>query len=235
MMNGHDTNKMDHDERAASQHVLEPGLYALLSDNVIFPELFAAAALALASAGVRTIQLRVKDELDDSRRLALQREVTQALTGWTGLLVVNDRADLAAILRHEAPAAMRVGLHLGQDDLPPTAARRVVGPDVVVGLSTHDLTQVAAAAAEPVDYIGYGPVFATRTKASSNPQVGLDGLRAAAAASRWPVVAIGGVGADQAAQCRLAGAHAVAMASALFGDELLDLSARARAVLGSFG
>jgi thiamine-phosphate pyrophosphorylase len=222
-------------DRFALQHAVPPGLYALLSDNVLFPDLFAAAALTLANVGVQTIQLRVKDELDDARRLAIQREVARALTGWSGLLVVNDRADLAAILSREAPPGLRVGLHLGQDDLPPEAARRVVGPEVVIGLSTHDLAQVAAAASEPIDYIGFGPVFATRTKAMTDPQVGIDGLRAACDASRWPVVAIGGISGAAAAECRAAGAHAVAIAGALLGAGLPDLSARARALLESIG
>lgn len=222
-------------DRIASQHAIAPGLYALLSDNVLFPDLFAAAAVALANAGVQTIQLRVKDELDDSRRLVLQRDVVRALAGWTGLLVINDRADLAAILRHEAPPELRVGLHLGQEDLPPETARRVVGPDVVIGLSTHDLAQVAAAASEPIDYIGFGPVFDTRTKATTDPRVGIDGLRAACSASRWPVVAIGGITGADAAACRDAGAHAVAIAGALLGAGLSDLPSRARTLLESVG
>ncbi|TNF24100.1 MAG: thiamine phosphate synthase [Deltaproteobacteria bacterium] len=206
------------------------GLYALLSDNVLFPDLFAAAAAMLSNAGVGAIQLRVKDELEDARRLMLQREVAQALDGWDGLLVVNDRADLAAILAREAPAGLRVGLHLGQDDLPPEAARLVVGPDVVIGLSTHNLEQVAAAAHAPIDYIGYGPVFSTNTKAVADPTVGLAGLRAACEASAWPVVAIGGIRAETAAECRAAGAHAIAMAGALFVEGLDDLPARAKAL-----
>jgi len=229
------TERNSSQDGASARAPVPGGLYALLSDNVLFPELFTAAAVMLSNAGVRAIQLRVKDELDDAGRLALQREVAQALAGWGGLLVVNDRADLAAILRAEAPADLAVGLHLGQDDLPPEVARRIVGPDVVIGRSTHTLEQVAAAQDEPVDYIGFGPLFATRTKTAHDPTVGLDGLQAACEASRLPVVAIGGVGADTAARCITAGAHAVAMAGALFGGGLDALPVRTKAILRELG
>jgi len=215
----------------ASQHPLAPGLYALLSDNLLPLERYPAAAATLAAAGVRTLQIRVKAPVGDARLLALQRAVAAALAGWDGLLVCNDRPDLAALLLREAPPGLRVGLHLGQDDLPPRAARAIVGPDVLLGLSTHTPAQVAAAAAEPVDYLGFGPVFATTTKANPDPVVGLSGLAAAARAAARPVVAIGGISAADAPACRAAGAHAVALVGALFAAGEAGLAERARALL----
>ena len=211
----------------AVQHGLAPGLYALLSDNLLPHEGFAAAAAALARAGAPTLQLRVKAPLADVQRLALQREVAAALAGWGGLLVINDRADLAALLAAEAPE-LRVGLHLGQDDLPPHLARTIVGPRVLLGLSTHSLAQVAAAADAPVDYLGFGPIAPTSTKAQPDALVGVDGLAAAAALSAHPLVAIGGLGLVAAMACRRAGAHATAIAGALFMGDPALLEARAR-------
>lgn len=210
---------------------LVPGLYPLLTDPLVGLDDFPRAARALADAGVLTLQLRVKADIGDGRRLALQRAVTAALADWPGLLVINDRADLAALLRHEAPPTIAVGLHLGQDDLPPAHARAIVGPDVVIGLSTHSPDQVRAAAAEPVDYLGYGPIFPTRTKANPDPVVGLAGLAAAASLTSLPLVAIGGVDLATAPACRDAGAHAVAVSGALFAGDLANLTGRAHALV----
>ncbi|MCA9513884.1 MAG: thiamine phosphate synthase, partial [Myxococcales bacterium] len=198
---------------------------------VVPPSELPAAARAVAEAGVGVMQLRLK-ELPDRERLTAHRAVLAALGAlrWRGVLVIDDRADLALVARADAPAGLRVGLHVGQDDLPARAARELVGPDVLLGLSTHDLAQVEAARALPVDYLGFGPLFATTTKARHDPTVGLDGLAAACRAARdLPIVAIGGIGLDIVARVREAGAHGVAVASALFGGPADGLVARARA------
>jgi thiamine-phosphate pyrophosphorylase len=99
------------------------------------------------------------------------------------------------------------GVHLGQDDLPPAAARALLGAGAVVGLSTHNLAQVeAAVAAGGIDYLAFGPIFATASKRDPDPVQGLDGLRAARARSPWPLVAIGGIDAATAGAVRAAGA-----------------------------
>src|SRR5690606_38328199 len=150
--------------------------------------------------------------------------------GWRGVLVIDDRADLALVARADAPPGLRVGLHVGQDDLPARLARELVGPDVLLGLSTHDLAQVEAARELPVDYIGFGPLFATTTKARHDPTVGIVGLAAACrAAGGLPIVAIGGIPLDLVGEVRAAGAHGVAVASALFDGASDGLRARARA------
>jgi len=118
------------------------------------------------------------------------------------------------------PAA---GVHLGQRDLPPAAARRVVGPDCRIGLSTHDDEQLAAAAADPdVDLVAVGPVFPTASKASPDPVVGLGFVRRARAATSKPLVAIGGIDAGNLAQVLAAGADEVAVLSALCRGDLED-------------
>ncbi len=222
------------------------GLYPLLDDGVLRPEVFPRHAAALAAAGVAVMQLRMK-RLTDRERLAVIRDVLGALSDWRGLLVIDDRADLAAIAAREvAPAGPSIGLHLGQGDLPPAVARAIVGPDVVIGWSTHDLSQVAASAALPVDYLGFGPVFPTATKANPDPVVGLAGLAAACRATSLPVVAIGGLSSSTLTAVAAHGAASAAVVGMLWpGDAphrdaadthaLEALSGRVRAAMEAFG
>jgi thiamine-phosphate pyrophosphorylase len=179
-------------------------------------------AEALAAAGSRTIQLRLKG-VDDRTRLDVQRRAMASLaTGPPVTLVINDRPDLAAVLAHEAPTGVRAGLHLGQDDLDPALARELLGPDVLIGLSTHTIAQVQRAAEAPVDYLGFGPVFTTRSRVDPDPTTGLDALREASAISPLPLVAIGGLDAERIPAVRRFGAAAVAIIAALFGGLALD-------------
>jgi thiamine-phosphate pyrophosphorylase len=127
------------------------------------------------------------------------------------LVVVNDRADLALL-------AGAGGVHVGQTDLAPAAVRVVVGPEMLVGRSTHTPEQYGAALHEPVDYVAIGPVFATATKATGCDAVGLEGVRGAAArtvARGLPLVAIGGITLDRARSVREGGAQSVAVISDL--------------------
>jgi thiamine-phosphate pyrophosphorylase len=126
-------------------------------------------------------------------------------------LIVNDRADIARL-------AGAAGVHVGQDDLPPQAARRIVGPERIVGLSTHSAVQLDAAVREPVDYVAIGPVFGSASKATGYDAVGLVMVEQAAArahARGLQVVAIGGITLDRAAEVVQAGADAVAVISDL--------------------
>jgi thiamine-phosphate pyrophosphorylase len=126
-------------------------------------------------------------------------------------LIVNDRADVARL-------AGAAGVHLGQADLSPDAARRVVGPDRMVGLSTHTIAQLDAAVREPVDYVAIGPVFGTASKATGYDAIGLAMVEQAAArahARGLHVVAIGGITLERAADVVRAGADAVAVISDL--------------------
>jgi thiamine-phosphate diphosphorylase len=124
------------------------------------------------------------------------------------LLIMNDRADLCL-------AAGFDGVHVGQDDLSPHAARRVVGARRMVGFSTHNLEQIRAADSSDCDYVAVGPVFATASKQNPDPVIGLTGLRAARAATKKPLVAIGGITRANCRQVIDAGADSVAVISDL--------------------
>jgi thiamine-phosphate pyrophosphorylase len=150
----------------------------------------------------------------------------RALAGSGAELWVDDRADVAALF----PVA---GLHLGQADLPPGSARRVVGRSLRVGLSTHGEEQLLAAAADPeVDVIAVGPVFSTTGKERPDPVVGLDFVRWARAHTGKPLVAIGGIDAENLAAVLAAGADAVAVIGAVCRG---DVGANCRRLLQAAG
>ena len=140
-------------------------------------------------------------------------------------LCVNDRLDVALVVGADA-------VHLGQDDLPLAAARAVARGRLRIGVSTHNAAQAAAAIAGGADYIGFGPVFPTGSKANPDPVVGLTELARVASASPVPVVAIGGITLDTAADVASAGASAAAVISAI--DRAPDPAAAALAVAAAF-
>jgi thiamine-phosphate pyrophosphorylase len=182
------------------------------------PERVLATVRGACAAGAEVVQLRRKDE-DARLTLRLAERCREIVTPGAGtLLVVNDRVDIAM-------AAGADGVHLGQDDLPLTAARRL-WPDGLVGRSTHSLGQALAAQAEGADYIGVGPVFATPTK-PGRPAVGLELVRAVAGAGlRIPWVAIGGVDATTVGAVLDAGARAVAVVRAVTSAPDAETAAR---------
>jgi len=158
-------------------------------------------AAALLEGGASVLQLRMK-HAPAGLFLACARALLPACRRAGVPLVVNDRLDVALATRAD-------GVQLGQDDLPAAGARRLA-PGMLVGISTHDLAQARAAAAAGADYIGFGPVFPTRTKERPEPVVGVGGLAAVCAAVALPVVAIGGITAETAPTVIAAGAAAVA-------------------------
>jgi thiamine-phosphate pyrophosphorylase len=169
------------------------------------------AVSAMADAGVRWIQVRCKG-FGGGAAFDLVTACLRALEGSEARLWVNDRVDVAALL----PVA---GVHLGQLDLPPSAARAVVPRERLVGASTHDLSQVADAAADPaVDVVAFGPVFPTTSKRDPDPVVGLEGLRAARRLTDKPLLAIGGIDAARLAAVRDAGADSAVVLSAVTKD-----------------
>ncbi len=168
----------------------------------------------LVAGGATLIQIR--DKQADARGLYDAVCAALKLARPRGAqVIVNDRADVAK-------AAGADGVHLGQDDLDPAAARAILGPSAIIGYSTHNIAQAAAADRLPVDYLAIGPVFETLTKADPDPAVGLEGVRAARAVTTKPLVAIGGIDAPRIAAVRAAGADAAALISALYvaPDEL---------------
>jgi thiamine-phosphate pyrophosphorylase len=161
---------------------------------------------AALRGGVDIVQLRIKGA-EDAEIVAAARRFGRLCAEHGALLIINDRPDLVE------PAGAD-GVHVGQDDMPPAQARAVVGPERLVGLSTHSPQQVEAAPATGVDYIGVGPVHATPTK-PGRPAVGLALVRHAASRARLPFFAIGGIDVGNAAEVREAGATRIAVVRAL--------------------
>jgi thiamine-phosphate pyrophosphorylase len=166
------------------------------------------SARVLLEAGARIVQLRHKGPfLRPVYELAIV--MAQLAREFGALFIVNDRADIAALTG--------AGLHLGQDDVPPLEARRIVGEAAVVGFSTHNEAQLRAAESQPVDYLALGPIFPTLSKDNPDPVVGLEGLRRLRGLTNRPLVAIGGITRQNAAQVLEAGADSVAVISDLYG------------------
>ena len=165
----------------------------------------------LSEGGATLIQLREKQmaalEFYEQARAALAVAVRNGAQ-----LIINDRVDVAlAVGVH--------GVHLGQDDMPPEAARRLLGPEMIIGYSTHTVEQALAALELPVDYIATGPIFQTSTKTDTSPVLGLDGLHAVRqAVGKFPLVAIGGITQAKASEVIEAGADSVAVISAVLSD-----------------
>lgn len=162
-------------------------------------------ATEVLEGGCAKMQLRMKDASDHDR-LALGRRVRAACRHFGVPFVINDRADLACLLDAD-------GLHLGQDDLPIAEARRIVGA-MEIGRSTHSLDQAERALVEGADVLALGPIFPTRSKMNPDPVVGLETLRQVCRLPA-PVVAIGGVQVDNAAEVHAAGARWGAVIGAL--------------------
>jgi thiamine-phosphate pyrophosphorylase len=159
---------------------------------------------ALAKRGMTVIQLREKN-LSPSEFYQEAADAVLVARRHGIKIIINDRVDVALALRAD-------GVHLGQDDLPVEAARRLLGNDAIIGLSTHDVAQAIEAARQPIDYLAIGPIFSTVTKERSNPPVTLAGLAIVReAVSRIPLVAIGGLNAANHAEAIAAGADAVAV------------------------
>jgi thiamine-phosphate pyrophosphorylase len=191
-----------------------PFLYPILDLALLGTRAPGAVAATLLDGGVTLLQLRGKSA-SDADLVAAAREVLAVTRPRGACLVINDRPDVALVVGAD-------GVHVGQDDLRPRDVRTLVGPRLVVGVSTHDLAQVSATADEPVDYVAFGPVFETRTKARPDPVVGLDLLAQARRCTRRPLVAIGGIEAANARAVVEAGADGLAVVSALLGAPQLS-------------
>ena len=168
------------------------------------------AALAL-EGGADVVQFREKRPRTTRELMASASAVASACNRAGALLVVDDRVDVAAAIG--APA-----VHLGRDDLPATAARRLLGPDALIGGTANDLEEALAVAATPVDYLGVGPVFGTASKANPAPTMGLELLGRIVRACVQPVIAIGGITPERVADVLATGAHGVAVLSGVVGQ-----------------
>jgi thiamine-phosphate pyrophosphorylase len=168
----------------------------------------AEQVIRLSNGGANLIQLREKNltpreffkQAEEASHIARQRGVR---------IVINDRVDIALALEAD-------GVHLGQEDFPPEAARRLLGDRAIIGVSTHSVEQARQAARLPVNYLSIGPIFATSSKSNSEPVLGLDGLRNVRdAIGDFPLVAIGGISHKNALEVLKSGADAIAVISAL--------------------
>ena len=131
----------------------------------------------LAAGGATLIQLRDKS-LSPLEFFELAKSAMEFARRRSIRIIINDRSDIALATKAD-------GVHLGQDDLAPEAARRILGPDAIIGFSTHNLEQARHALSLPIDYLAIGPIFATSTKTDTEPTVGLEGLRSVAAIASW--------------------------------------------------
>ena len=162
---------------------------------------------AAIRGGVSCVQLREKG--CSTREFMDEARLLKALLAGTGVpLFINDRLDVALAVGAD-------GVHLGQNDLPIADARRLVGNRMIIGISAESVADAIRAEAEGADYIGASPVFTTSTKTDTAPPLGLDGLRAIRRAVQLPLVAIGGIDADNASQVLRAGADGLAVVSAI--------------------
>jgi len=193
-----------------------PRLYPILDTETLAARGLglAVAAGAFLEGGAGILQIRHKGhwgrEVFESAR-----QVARLCREAGAQLVIDDRADFAALLD--------AGLHVGQDDLPPRDARKVVGTEALIGFSSHNQQQLCAAGGEPVDYVALGPVFGTASKRNPDPVVGVDELRRLRPLIEKPLVAIGGITRENAAGVLRAGADSLAVIS-----DLLPQNASAR-------
>ena len=199
------------------------GLYAIVGE---------ASPIALAEAvlagGARVLQLRIK-EASAGELLSVARRLV-ALAAGRALVIVNDRVDVAAVSGAD-------GVHVGDEDLPVAEARRVLGPDLLLGRSTRTLEDGLAALAAGADHVGFGPIFETGTKRIEEPPRGLDQLRQVAARLPAPLVAIGGITLHTISDVAAEGAAAAAVISDLTrgaGAQSAGPEARARALQAAF-
>lgn len=203
-----------------------PVLYAI-TDTQLCALSHAEQVEKLIKGGATLIQLREKhqpsgtfhEEAEAAVRLARARGVT---------IIINDRVDIALALRAD-------GVHLGQHDLSPVVARQILGPDAIIGLSTHNKEQAKAGLALPIDYLAVGPIFRTHTKQDHDPVLGLEGLRdTRQLVNHLPLVAIGGITLEKVHEVFKAGADCIAMIGALLlSPEKIEANTNASLALAS--
>lgn len=189
-----------------------PGFYAIIDAGVLVKRGVDLSdfARAIRDAGVQLVQYRDKEAAP--RTILRNAEIIRNIFAGSGcLLIMNDRADLAVLAEWD-------GVHVGQGDLSPEDARRVVGAGRRVGVSTHSEEQVRLAELSCADYVAVGPVFATETKQDAEPVIGLAGVTVARALTKKPMVAIGGIIRGNARSVIEAGADSVSVISALIDE-----------------
>ena len=198
-----------------------PRLYPILDTGALERRGLALVevAAAMLAGGARILQIRHKG-LWNPAIYESAREVALLCEQAGAILIVNDRADIAKLLG--------AGLHVGQDDLAPADARKLLGDGPMIGCSSHDAAQLRDAATEPVDYVALGPIFSTSSKRNPDPVVGIDELRRCCALVEKPLVAIGGITRENARAVFEAGADAVAVIADLLPEIATTANVRQR-------
>lgn len=189
-----------------------PRFYPILDSSRPMP--IVEMARAMTDGGVQFLQIRHKGVWDE-QMLVDAADVAQLCER----LIINDRADIAKLLG--------VGLHVGQTDLPPADARRVLGKGII-GFSTHNREQLLHAIHQPIDYLAIGPIFATSSKLNPDPVVGLETIAALRKLTALPLVAIGGITRENAREVLAAGADSVAVIGDVYPENLTALTLRQR-------
>lgn len=187
-----------------------PRLYAIV-DSSCFVDVrqICEFATELVEGGVQLLQYRNKT--GQAREMLDEACALKQVIGARAKLIMNDRADLCLLGGYD-------GVHIGQDDLSSEAVRKIIGPDLWLGVSTHNPLQMAEAAKTSADYVAIGPVFSTASKLNPDPVVGLEGVRKARCLTSKPLVAIGGITRAHAREVIAAGADAVAVIADLLGN-----------------
>lgn len=217
---------------ANSRHIRRPAdlrLYAILDPERARGRPLPELALAAIDGGVTLLQYR--DKYADTRRfVANARAIREAIAGRGVPLLINDRVDVAL-------AAGADGVHVGQDDMTPADARRLLGPEAIIGLTINNLWEAADAAREPIDYGCVGGVFTTTSKVDAKPPIGLQSLASVIEAvhkhaANFPLGAISGIDESNAAAVIASGADGIAVISAIFSaDEVADAARRLRRIV----
>ncbi len=210
-------------------------LYLITDRRLCGNEGLAGRIARALEGGVRAVQLREKD-LDTRELFELGKEIRAMTSGFGARLFVNDDAALALAIGAD-------GVHLSQNGLPADICRKIIEPHMLIGVSTHSPDEAIEAEENGADFITFGPVYHTASKAQYGPPVGMDSLRAACAAVDIPVFALGGIDASNISEALSAGADGVAMISAILAapepglaaSEILEMVCETRSVEGFSG
>ena len=189
------------------QNFFPGGLYLILDPAVAGSRPLEEIARQALRQGIRTFQLRVKTP-ETGVLYELASRLAPVIQAAGGMVIINDRCDVALAVGAD-------GVHLGQEDLPVAEARALMGPQRIIGLSTHTLAQALEAEAEGADYLGFGPIFPSSTKSNPEPVVGIEQLREVRSRVGLPIVAIGGINAGNIRAVFDAGSEAPAVLSAV--------------------
>ena len=198
-------------------------LYGIVDPGASTARSYLTIAGCILAGGGRLLQLRIKDR-QAGEVLTAAAELRRLTADAGATFVVNDRVDIALAVKAD-------GVHLGAEDLPLAEARHLTGANMLIGRSTHSLEEALAAVAAGADYIGFGPIFASRTKASARTPQGLERLREICKRVPVPVVAIGGITEATAREVWNAGARSVAMIAEL--AQAPDVAAKVRRLLAT--